>query len=440
MLFEIRCEQSLFYYDNDSGTVFDENLNKIQFDSMEQAAPYFVRSRQIRREPMVRAMLDKGLISKKSRQKVDVLKIKLGSKCNYKCRYCVQDEWRLKEYPAKFDRQKFVDMMTASRIDLSKVEDMEIWGGEPFVYWKTFKPLVQAIRDDLGYDGKLITITNGSLFDDDKAQFVIDYNVITVFSHDGPAQTIYRHETDYLDDPRIGKAIVNVLQNGRASFNVVPGPYTYNLPEVYEYIKKKINKYGEINYVPFSNEMIFRACKDTAFILDDYDDLVAVRDKFIEFILADQTHPYWMILYKFRKSHVEMLTNFVNNRIKSSYTSFCPAQKSSTLTIDVEGRNSMCHNAQYDGGIRMKGQLPNFDDFFVEGLVRAQDRKHCMVCPYIVVCNGGCPDLDDESHKIQCKSMQPYMQAHFAAMWFRIFNDKIVSVTSCDERRKEYYY
>ena len=67
------------------------------------------------------------------------LKIQLGLKCNYSCEYCSQASFvpestvtgddDLEEFMAKLD----------DRLDLQYCSLVEVWGGEPLLYWKKIK-------------------------------------------------------------------------------------------------------------------------------------------------------------------------------------------------------------------------------------------------------------------------------------------------------------
>ena len=72
----------------------------------------------------------------KSRQ-VRVLKIQLGLSCNYSCDYCSQRFIERPKETSKKDIDDFMAKMENLTFDEEQGLKIEMWGGEPFVYWKT---------------------------------------------------------------------------------------------------------------------------------------------------------------------------------------------------------------------------------------------------------------------------------------------------------------
>ena len=76
---------------------------------------------------------------------LSVVKIQLGLNCNYSCDYCNQRFVPHAEQTNSDDVQPFLDKLPDWLKPSSQVR-FEFWGGEPFVYWKTLKPLAEALR------------------------------------------------------------------------------------------------------------------------------------------------------------------------------------------------------------------------------------------------------------------------------------------------------
>jgi hypothetical protein len=86
---------------------------------------------------------------------------------------------------------------------------IEFWGGEPFVYWKTFKPLAEAIAKKFSewkQPPKFSVITNGSLLTEDICAWLYAMGFSVAISHDGPGQ--YVRGPDPFDDPEAKKRIL----------------------------------------------------------------------------------------------------------------------------------------------------------------------------------------------------------------------------------------
>jgi len=100
---------------------------------------------------------------------VRILKISLGMSCNYECSYCNQRFVPHAGASNPDDIEPFIAQLTDALIE--PPERIEFWGGEPLVYWKTLKPLAERLRD-LYPDAQFSVITNGSLLDTDKNEWL----------------------------------------------------------------------------------------------------------------------------------------------------------------------------------------------------------------------------------------------------------------------------
>lgn len=96
---------------------------------------------------------------------IKTLKVSLGLSCNYECNYCSQRFVPHAESSNPDDIEPFVAQLTGALTQAP--QRIEFWGGEPFVYWKTLKPLAERLRV-LYPDADFNIITNGSLLDEEK--------------------------------------------------------------------------------------------------------------------------------------------------------------------------------------------------------------------------------------------------------------------------------
>ena len=72
------------------------------------------------------------------------LRIQLGLKCNMSCKYCAQSDRENERWVSSpKDVPAFIEKLRASGIKVHGV--IELWGGEPFVYWKTLQKLVPEL-------------------------------------------------------------------------------------------------------------------------------------------------------------------------------------------------------------------------------------------------------------------------------------------------------
>lgn len=107
----------------------------------------------------------KGGIKSDIKGVIKTLKVSLGLSCNYECNYCSQRFVAHAESSNSGDIEPFVAQLTGALTQAP--QRIEFWGGEPFVYWKTLKPLAERLRA-LYLDADFNIITNGSLLDEEK--------------------------------------------------------------------------------------------------------------------------------------------------------------------------------------------------------------------------------------------------------------------------------
>ena len=106
---------------------------------------------------------------------IEVLKIQLGFNCNYACAYCNQAMFSTFAGGIREDAVMFLRGLD----DWFKPKDpdtlrIEFWGGEPFVYWAKLEVLIPALRKKFPA-ADLNIVTNGSLLDDQKADWIIEH-------------------------------------------------------------------------------------------------------------------------------------------------------------------------------------------------------------------------------------------------------------------------
>ena len=142
MLFEIHAEKNandkaIFYYDNETNTLTNQNGDVFQYPDLSAVEnPNLVPFKSFDREHPL----------KKSKQ-IQLLKIKLGLSCNYSCDYCSQKFVERMPETTKKDIDAFMEKLNVLEFSEEKGLKVEFWGGEPLVYWKTLKPLVDAMND-----------------------------------------------------------------------------------------------------------------------------------------------------------------------------------------------------------------------------------------------------------------------------------------------------
>ena len=232
MLFEIHAERSaddkkVFYYDNILNILKDADGNVFKFKdipqlNLKQSIPF-----------------DKETPLKKSKL-ITHLKIQMGLSCNYSCDYCSQKFVERAPETSKKDIDVFLEKLKVLRFEETAGLKIEFWGGEPFVYWKTMKPLAEALRERFASwekQPKFSVITNGSILTEDICQWLYDIGFYVSISHDGPGQSI--RGPDPFEDAESKRIVLDFYKLmrplGRISFNSMLNAKNQSRKDIYEW-------------------------------------------------------------------------------------------------------------------------------------------------------------------------------------------------------------
>lgn len=440
-MFELHCRDSLYFYDPILGRVYDaekEIINPLEFDHVAYLTNDHVPTKDSTEEYLQNhtKIVDSTHYQESRRpevEKVKLLDIMFGMKCNYRCKYCLQNDARA---DIAFDEKQFIEVIQRSNIDLKNIRQIRLWGGEPFVYWGRFKEIVRVLRERLGYEGKIWTVSNGSLFNQDKCSFCLENQVAVMFSHDGRAQTILRNKHDYLDDLNIRQAVIRQLKAGRQymgfrkNFSVsggilmVLGPYNLDIEDSLDYLEKKL-----FENFPSKIATVFKADRRSKDILDAYgaNGLDTLKNNLLKGLRLEEGERFYSYFYNFRRLRDTVSRHLLYGLPFASFKARCPSYLSAErLAFDTEGRILVCY-ADTPNSPHNHGNIEDLEHVHWD-LKSIHERSLCRDCPYVAACMGGCPMLDDEDHAIRCKSMMPYNQALFESAFEEVFRDRIIAI------------
>lgn len=167
-----------------------------------------------------------------------ILKIQLGLSCNYACSYCSQAFQIADATVSKLaDVEHFLTELDGWIAQAP--EKIELWGGEPFLYWGKIKRLIPALAERFPKAAFSI-ITNGSLLDREKLDFIAAHDIAITISHDGRGQHL--RGADPLDDPEKRCWIEALLEErpGRTGFNAVLTRENHDLKALKAWFASKV--------------------------------------------------------------------------------------------------------------------------------------------------------------------------------------------------------
>lgn len=405
MLFEIHAERNasdkkIFYYDNETNTLTSED--GITYQDPAIARGFVMPSTQ----PKYKSF-DKDRPLKKSRA-IQLLKIQLGLSCNYSCDYCSQKFVERAPETSKKDIDAFLEKLGALEFDEQAGLKIEFWGGEPFVYWKTFKPLAEALLDRFSSwkrKPNFSVITNGSILTDEMIDWLMKYNFGVAISHDGPGQSV--RGPDPFDDPEQRKRILGFyrmmtrLKKG-FSFNAMLNSKNKSRKAIYDW------------FVDLTGDADVNLGEGT--IVDAYDEdgitnsLTTLKEHF-EFrqqAFGDIYSTGGKIGFRSIIGKIDAFMQSVLLHSNSKYLGQkCGMDDEHVLAIDMRGNVMTCQNVSSletskNGESHFGGTLDDYDNVAITTSTHWSNRKECPSCPVLHLCKGACMFLDKKFWDISC--------------------------------------
>lgn len=388
-----------FYYDNEKNILKDEN--GVVFNDPQE---------QKRREPMHKEAqsFDKNNPVIKSK-KINKIKIQLGLSCNYTCEYCSQ---RFLERPyetSKKDIDSFIEKLNVLEFDEQDGLSIEFWGGEPLVYWKTIKPLAEALVKKFAswkVKPKLSMVTNGSLLTKEICAWLYFMGFSVSMSHDGPGQ--FLRGPDPFDDPEKKKIILdfyNIMKSKNGmSFNAMLTKQNSSRKDVYDWFVNLTGDpgvmIGEGGIVDLYNE----TTKDT--MLDTFEDHFKFRKKAFSEIYQYESGLNFIVTY----NKINGFIGDVLSHTASKYvTQKCSMDSENIITVDLKGNVLTCQNVSsadisHNGNSHCIGTLDDYNEVALNTATHWSKRPNCSSCPVLHVCKGSCMFLDGEYWDISCNN------------------------------------
>lgn len=388
-------ESRTFHYDNETNVLEDESGQVIAFP-VEQ---------RITTDKVAAVFSKFSPLSKSSH--VQTLKIQLGLSCNYACDYCSQ---RFVERPPETSK-KDIEAFMAKLSNLEFKEEaglkIELWGGEPLVYWKTIKPLVEALNQHFAHwthKPHFSMITNGSLLTREICHWLYINNFGVAISHDGPGQHV--RGPDPLDDPAKKQVILDFYKKmkpkGRISFNSMLTKQSSSRKAIYDWF---VELTGDQDVVLGEGA-----------IIDAYDDggmanVLSLKSEHFAFrkqAFNDIRTTGGQIGFQGIIGKINQFSHSVLNQVSANTVAQkCGMDNPHTLAVDLRGQVVTCQNTSVDqmghnGESHACGTIENMAEVSVKTATHWRNRPHCSACPVVHICQGSCMYLDGDNWDASC--------------------------------------
>lgn len=359
------------------------------------------------------------------------LRITLGFNCNFNCKYCLENYtaksivkpiFIVKESSLK---EKVDNLINKLKNNLTKVNSITFWGGEPLVYLKTIKLLVPKLKE-LYPNVKLGTISNGSLITKEVAQYLLDNEIGLTVSHDGPTFSNYRDDLNPLENPKVLEGLKYYKEQAKEKglffgFNIVVTPDNSDLSKLHPYFAQyfeddvNINFEGIVKLSDFSKDVVKKFDSNTKKVL--LNNLIAFGST------VNGNHSY----YSIRNYVSKLISRLVNKQL---YKNSCFINNKNAVAVDMQGNLLVCHGSDKTYGTLDTIKTSKFPN---ESLHFWKDRKKCKECPMLVSCLGDCIMASDRDNKLSCENHMIWHSGLFLAAWKLLFDSIITRIEPIKE-------
>ena len=397
--FRLTCTQpnstelKYFWYDNMTSEILNDDMTPIPLPEISNLPKYTEAFATSKETPAGKS------------HDIKKLKIQLGLSCNYACTYCNQ---RFVPHAAETNADHISPFLAQlpSWFDGGPSGDgdgiiLEFWGGEPFVYWKTLKPLAEKLRE-MYPKIKFVMITNGSLLDREKNQWLYDLGFSIGVSHDGPGYHV--RGKDPLDDPTQMSNIMDLWFNlgpeGRMSFNCMMNKNNQSRAAVQEFFQKKLG------FIPPIGEGAF---------IDPYDE----GGKSTCFTTLEEHQKYrFSAFHEIRSGAADKFTvvrakigdfmdSIATRRPATSLGQKCGMDSDDNIAVDLKGNVLTCQNVSpvskgFNGESHLLGKVTDWENIKLKTATHWSHRDECVNCPVLQVCKGSCMFLHGDYWELGC--------------------------------------
>lgn len=419
--FKIVKTGETFYYSNFDNGIYDENKQLKSLPAMF--------------DPEYQRIISKTRSLKKNNSPYWI-RILLGHACNYSCDYCLQKDIG---NPTERSIIKSYENLVRSikGLDLSKLEKIDLWGGETLLYWKTIVPIMRELdRDGLTW----FIPTNGTTLLQKHIEFfsTLKGKVEIGISHDGPGHELLRGE-EFLQKKIEVLKLINKYDNIHYSFNPTITNLNFDLFEInkffYEFCSGAAIDYTKVN---LNYNIVYN---------HDYENNHNSGEHVIH---GDNLIKFNQIMKEYLQKNTEQFLNKINHgllknslytggmgvlpylqtlrqQILPTVTTSCGVDDSEVLSVDLQGNVRTCPHTDESF---ISGHITNLNDVRIKNIELDRYEKHCNTCPVYRLCKSTCPiNVPDEVFVSNCRISKIWYSAIQIEAFDILFNSKVIVLT-----------
>ena len=324
----------------------------------------------------------------------DCIFIMLGSACNLKCRYCLQQCQTLPQLPNKINKDIYEFIRERAEENGEAQLSLQFYGGEPAIYFEKIREVVENTKDipNVVYS----MISNGKAITEEMVRYFNEHEFFITISWDGEASTNSRKYDAFKENKD------TLFKIDKLGVSGVISAVNYPL-EWYETVDKLSREYESVHGTALNVNMDYifdTGITDKELIEQlDYDKLYLQGQELAKNCIQviENGMDATSISFRAIKKILNMLGGYYSNdtpRRKSVAYASC-GNGYNVLNMDLGGNLYACHNifescgSIYSPYFRFLADIIDQDNSVLVG-------KNCNSCVAMAVCHGGCKLLSKE--------------------------------------------
>lgn len=400
--FKVKNTDRVFYYSNYDNGLYDANKNALSVVA-EPDAEYYATISETR--------------SRVKSNKPFWIRILLGHACNYSCSYCMQ-----KDIGNPDEREKitttdyFIEQL--SKLDMSRLQKIDLWGGETLLYWKTIQEIMRKFdREGLEW----YIPTNGTPLQMKHIEFfkTLKSKVGISISHDGPGHERLRGEEFLHKKVDVLRAMID--NDIQFSFNPVISKTNYNLFDInkffYDYCEQNGIDYSKIgiNWIVGHNHDYENIHNSADHViggesLEKFGEVILeYMDKCIEQFIQGKNNKLFKNSLFTGSMGVIPYTKTLKQQILPTSSTSCGVDDEGVLSVDIKGNVRTCPHTDESF---IGGHLEDLENVKLKNIDLDRYEKHCKSCSVFRLCKSNCPiEVPDEVFFSNCAIEKTYHRA-----------------------------
>jgi radical SAM protein with 4Fe4S-binding SPASM domain len=409
--------------------------------------------------------------SRKKHNKPVALRILMGHACNYSCTYCMQkDIGNPNELPKRDGLERFFQNIK-DNLDLSNLKRVELWGGEPFLYWNDMQEIMKFFENE---NVTFVISTNGSALSPKHAEFfrtIKCYMINMNLSHDAEKQQQLRGD-EIFNRPRVIETLrmFDEIPHIVYGFSCSVTNTNFDLFEINDFFRNKIIENGlKSRSLQFSLGRTYQESASynpaNALGCNIIDNEVPTdgpkSESFTHVIHGENLDKFRMILSEFLSQHYKqyiesfvdgaptiyekpieelplLLCDLMEEQVAYSALEFarkliqgepilektnCGADMQDVISLDIDGMIRTCPHTDKD---HIYGSLNNIKGIRILSLSLNDKQSHCGNCPNKLLCRSSCPiKLPDETFYTNCRVEKIWYGEIQKASFRILFNEDV---------------